>query len=45
LFSALVVLFFAHLVYLGGAKDTTVQRPRRRRLRGFLVDGVADIFD
>jgi hypothetical protein len=45
LFTALVVLFFAHLFYLGGAKVTTVQRPRRRWLRGFLVDVVADIFD
>ena len=45
LFTALVVLFFAHLFYLGGAKVTTVQAPRRRSLRGFLVDVVADILD
>jgi uncharacterized membrane protein len=44
LFTALVVLFFAHLFYLGGAKVTTVER-KRRSLRGFLVDVVADILD
>jgi hypothetical protein len=38
------VLFFAHLFYLGGAKVTTVER-KRRSLRGFLVDVVADILD
>jgi uncharacterized membrane protein len=44
LFTALVVLFFAHLFYLGGAKVTTVE-PKRRSLRGFLVDVIADILD
>jgi hypothetical protein len=44
LFTALVVLFFAHLFYLGGAKVTTVER-KRRSLRGLLVDVIADILD
>jgi len=44
-FTALVVLFFAHLFYLGGAKVTTVQRPRRRSLRGFLGEVILDILD
>jgi hypothetical protein len=43
-FTALVVLFFAHLFYLGGAKVTTAQH-KRPSLRGFVADVVADILD
>ncbi|MGH8029394.1 MAG: hypothetical protein ACREO3_05610 [Arenimonas sp.] len=45
LFSAVVLLFFSQLFYLAGA-DAKTDGPRRRpRLRGLLLEVIADILD